>query len=74
VNIVLKTGERREATTTFGRVQSNEHGREFKDGEHVNLNATYGVLFAGGASVTSVSRRRCAQQQPSDHFQLAGRW
>lgn len=52
INIVLKSGERREATTTFGRVQSNEDGREFTDGEHVNLNATYGILFQNGASLT----------------------
>lgn len=52
VNIVLKSGERREATTTFGRVQSNEDGREFTDGGHVNLNGTYGVLFKQGGSIT----------------------
>ncbi|HEY0674087.1 MAG TPA: TonB-dependent receptor plug domain-containing protein, partial [Longimicrobiales bacterium] len=32
VNVVLKSGERREATTTFGRVQSDENGRDFTDG------------------------------------------
>jgi iron complex outermembrane recepter protein len=52
VNIVLKSGERREATTTFGRVQSTENGRDFTDGEHVNLNATYGILFGSGATLT----------------------
>jgi iron complex outermembrane recepter protein len=52
VNIVLKSGERQEATTSFGRVQSNENGRDFTDGEFVNLNATYGVLFRQGAHLT----------------------
>ncbi|HEY0810339.1 MAG TPA: TonB-dependent receptor, partial [Longimicrobiales bacterium] len=52
VNIVLKTGERREATTTFGRVQSSENGRDFSDGEFVNLNGTWGALFGSGAYVT----------------------
>lgn len=52
VNIILKSGERREATTTFGRVQSSENGRSFTDGEHVNLNGTYGILLGNGGSVT----------------------
>jgi iron complex outermembrane receptor protein len=52
VNVVLKTGERREATTTFGRVQSSENGRDFTDGEHVNINGTYGVLLKQGGFFT----------------------
>ena len=52
VNIILKTGERREVTTTFGRVQSDEDGREFTDGEHVNINGTYGILLKQGGYVT----------------------
>jgi iron complex outermembrane receptor protein len=52
VNIVLKSGERREATTHFGRVQSSENGRDFTDGETVNVNGTYGVLFSQGAYLT----------------------
>lgn len=52
VNIVLKSGERREATTTFGRVQSSEGGRDFTDGEHVNINGTYGVLLKQGGFIT----------------------
>ncbi|MGQ0560316.1 MAG: TonB-dependent receptor [Gemmatimonadota bacterium] len=52
VNIVLKSGERREVTTTFGRVQSSENGRDFTDGEHVDVSATYGVLFKQGAHFT----------------------
>jgi iron complex outermembrane receptor protein len=52
VNIVLKSGERRELTTTFGRVQSDEHGREFTDGEHVNINGTVGALLKQGGYVT----------------------
>jgi iron complex outermembrane receptor protein len=52
VNIVLKSGERREATTTFGRVHSSENGRDFRDGDFANVNATYGVLFRQGAHLT----------------------
>ncbi|MGQ0816125.1 MAG: TonB-dependent receptor [Gemmatimonadota bacterium] len=52
VNIVLKSGERRELTTTFGQVMSSESDRDFSDGEHVNLNGTYGVLFKQGATLT----------------------
>ncbi|HET9439511.1 MAG TPA: TonB-dependent receptor, partial [Longimicrobiales bacterium] len=52
VNVVLKSGERREATTTFGRVQSAENGRDFTDGEHININGTYGVLLKQGGYVT----------------------
>ena len=52
VNIILKTGERREVTSTFGRVQSEENGRDFTDGEHVNINGTYGVLLKQGGYLT----------------------
>jgi iron complex outermembrane receptor protein len=52
VNVVLKRGERREATATFGRVQSNENDREFTDGEHINLNGTWGVLLQQGGYIT----------------------
>ncbi len=52
VNVILKRGERREATTTFGQVRSNENGRDFSDGEHVNLNGTYGVLLQQGGYIT----------------------
>jgi iron complex outermembrane recepter protein len=52
VNIILKTGERQEATTTFGRVQSSEDGRSHTDGRFINLNGTYGVLFRQGAFIT----------------------
>jgi iron complex outermembrane receptor protein len=62
VNIVLKSGERREATTTFGRVQSSENGRDFSDGEHVNVNGTYGVLFAGGGHLTINAEYRDRQR------------
>ncbi|CAN5840394.1 TonB-dependent receptor [soil metagenome] len=52
VNIVLKSGERREATAQFGRVQSNEDGRSFSDGQYANVNATYGALFRQGGYFT----------------------
>ncbi|MDQ3606980.1 MAG: TonB-dependent receptor, partial [Gemmatimonadota bacterium] len=46
------SGERREATTTFGQVYSNEDGREFRDGQVVNVNGTVGVQFPAGGYVT----------------------
>lgn len=52
VNVILKSGERREFTTTVGQVQSSENGRDFTDGEHVDLNATFGTLFGNGGSIT----------------------
>ncbi len=62
VNVVLKSGERREATTTFGRVQSDENGREFTDGEHVNLNGTYGLLLKQGGYITLNAEYRDRQR------------
>lgn len=58
VNIILKSGERREFTSTFGRVQSNEDGRKFTDGEHVDVSATGGVLFKEGAHLTVTGEYR----------------
>ena len=52
VNIVLKSGERREMTTHYGQVYSSEEGRDFRDGKNLNINGTYGVLFSGGAYLT----------------------
>ncbi len=49
VNIVLKSGERREARTSFGQVFSSEGGRDFRDGRVVDVNATYGALLPRGA-------------------------
>jgi iron complex outermembrane recepter protein len=53
VNIVLKSGERREATAMVGRVHSTENGRDFRDGEMLNVNATLGALFREGGSLTA---------------------
>jgi iron complex outermembrane recepter protein len=52
INIVLKSGERREATTMIGRVHSTENGRDFRDGRMLNANATVGALFAQGGYLT----------------------
>jgi iron complex outermembrane recepter protein len=53
VNIVLKQGERQEATTTFGRVHSTEDGRDHRDGQFVSVNTTMGTLFRQGGFVTA---------------------
>jgi iron complex outermembrane recepter protein len=53
VNIVLKSGERREATAFVGSVFSKENGREHRDGELLNINATMGALFSQGGFLTA---------------------
>jgi iron complex outermembrane recepter protein len=53
VNIVLKSGERREATALVSSVYSSENGRDHRDGEVVNVNATLGAMFAQGAFLTA---------------------
>jgi iron complex outermembrane recepter protein len=53
VNIVLKSGERREATAMIGSVFSSENGRDFRDGEMLNVNATVGALFRQGGHLTA---------------------
>src|SRR6266542_3038892 len=62
VNIVLKSGERREARTSFGQVFSSEGGRDFRDGRVVDVNATYGALLPRGAhmAVNAELRRRAS--------------
>ncbi|CAN5154401.1 TonB-dependent receptor [soil metagenome] len=52
VNIVLKTGERRELRTSVGQVYSSEGGRDFRDGNLFDANATFGLASANGAYLT----------------------
>jgi iron complex outermembrane recepter protein len=52
VNIILKSGERREATTTFGQVYSAENGRDHRDGQVVQVGGSLGAMLANGGFVT----------------------
>jgi iron complex outermembrane receptor protein len=52
VNLVLKSGERRDARTTFGQVFSSEGGRTFHDGRMFDADGTIGVMSQSGATVT----------------------
>lgn len=40
VNIVLKSGERRDLPTSFGSVYSSEGGRDFRDGRPFDASTT----------------------------------
>lgn len=52
VNIILKAGAQRDLTSTFGRVQSEENGRSFRDGRSVQVGGSGGTLFGNGGFVT----------------------
>ncbi len=58
VNVVLKSGERREGRSAFGRVHTSEEGRPFRDGGLINLQGTVGMLLGGGAEVTLSAQYR----------------
>ncbi|HXV16858.1 MAG TPA: TonB-dependent receptor, partial [Gemmatimonadaceae bacterium] len=52
LNIVLKSGERRDLRTTFGHVYSTEGGRTFQDGGLASADGTVGVMSGNGAYLT----------------------
>jgi iron complex outermembrane receptor protein len=52
VNVVLKSGERREARASFGQVVSAEGGRSFRDGRDAGVGVTYGAPVGVRGSVT----------------------
>jgi iron complex outermembrane recepter protein len=52
INIVLRTGERRELRTTAGSVYSSEGGREFRDGQYAGAGGAWGVSTPGGSRLT----------------------
>jgi iron complex outermembrane receptor protein len=51
VNIILKSGEARDARATVGRTQTSEGGRAFHDGSVVNPSATYGIRSSSGVNI-----------------------
>jgi iron complex outermembrane recepter protein len=52
VNLVLKTGSRREGWASAGSVLSDEGGRQFRDGRQLAAGGTYGIVLASGAHAT----------------------
>jgi iron complex outermembrane recepter protein len=52
VNVVLKSGERRDLRTSFGQVYSSEGGRDFRDGRLFDAGGTFGLVSASGAHLT----------------------
>lgn len=52
VNVVLKSGARRDLRTSLGQVYSSEGGRDFHDGRLLDAGATFGLESASGAHLT----------------------
>jgi iron complex outermembrane recepter protein len=52
VNLVLKTGSRREGWAAAGSVLSTEGGRSFRDGRQLGAGGTVGVVRASGVHAT----------------------
>jgi iron complex outermembrane receptor protein len=52
VNVVLKSGERRDLRTSFGQVYSSEGGRSFHDGRSFDADGTFGLVSRNGAYLT----------------------
>lgn len=52
VNVILKSGERRDLRTSIGQVFSSEGGRTFHDGRQLNADGTFGVTLRRGAHLT----------------------
>jgi iron complex outermembrane recepter protein len=50
INIILKSGNVREARTTIGQTYTSEGGRNFHDGRTINVTGVYGVTSSTGAS------------------------
>ena len=58
INIVLKSGERRDLQTSFGSVYSSEGGREFRDGRLFDAGTTLGFVSPGGGHLTLTGELR----------------
>ena len=52
VNIVLKSGKRRDLRASVGQVLSSDGGRSLRDGRLVDVDATAGILARSGAHLT----------------------
>ncbi|HMA19963.1 MAG TPA: TonB-dependent receptor, partial [Gemmatimonadaceae bacterium] len=58
VNVILKSGERRDLRTSFGQVYSSEGDRTFRDGRHFDADGTFGVMTRHGAQLTLTGEYR----------------
>ena len=58
VNIVLKSGERRDFQTSAGEVYSSEGGRDFQDGRLFDAGTTLGFASANGGYLTLTGELR----------------
>jgi iron complex outermembrane recepter protein len=58
VNIILKSGERRDFQTSVGEVYSSEGGRDFQDGRLFDAGTTLGFASANGGYLTLTGELR----------------
>lgn len=58
VNVILKSGDRRDLRTSFGQIFSSEGGRTFHDGRIFDADGTFGMMTQGGAHLTMTGEYR----------------
>ena len=58
VNVILKSGERRDLRTSFGQIYSSEGGRTFRDGRIFDADGTFGMMTQRGAQLTLTGEYR----------------
>lgn len=58
VNVILKSGERRDLQTSIGGVYSSEGGRDFRDGALFEASTTLGFASANGGHLTLTGELR----------------
>ncbi|HVF39202.1 MAG TPA: TonB-dependent receptor, partial [Gemmatimonadaceae bacterium] len=58
INVILKSGKRRELQTSIGEVYSSEGRRDFRDGRMVDASATWGFTSANGGHLTLTGELR----------------
>jgi iron complex outermembrane receptor protein len=58
VNIILKSGDRSEATVSYGSTYTSEGGRDFRDGRYRAVAVTEGKTLRNGGGVTVTAQLR----------------
>jgi iron complex outermembrane receptor protein len=58
VNVILKSGKRREMQTSLGQVYSSEGGRDFDDGRLFDVSTTLGFTATNGGHITVTGELR----------------
>ncbi|HVD60993.1 MAG TPA: TonB-dependent receptor plug domain-containing protein, partial [Gemmatimonadaceae bacterium] len=58
VNVVLKSGNRRDLRTTVGQVYSSEGGRTWRDGRMFDADGTFGLVAENGSYLTLTGELR----------------